>query len=297
MPVLPYPVDVSALNYLSRIGLRARVAVEGLMAGIHRSRSFGWNIEFADYREYTKGDDIRHIDWRVFARTDRFYIKQFEEETNMRVYLVLDQSRSMDYTSGDDSKLNYAATLAAVLAYLFVRQRDSVGLVSFDRQIRQFLPPRKSPHHLRRIWETLEGLEPGEETDVRGNLHSLAGMVRRRGLMILISDLLDDPEAMIHGLAHFRHKKFEVIVLHVLDPAEVEFPFRGNSIFQDMESTKWVETSPRAIRKAYREALEGFMETVRRGCHQANVDYEFLPTSTPVERALLRYLSLRASRS
>lgn len=296
MPSLTVRPDALPLKHLSRLGLRARTAVEGLISGIHRSHSYGWNVEFADFREYTRGDDIRYIDWKVFARTDRFFIKQFEEETNMRVYVVVDQSQSMAYRSNGNSKLAYACTLAAALSYLFVRQGDSVGLVAFDNEMRSYLPPRNSPPHLQRVWRTLEEMEAGGGTDVMRNLRYLAARVRRRGLLVLVSDLFDQPEQILKGLSHFRNKKFEVIAFQILDPAEIEFPFRGNTVFLDMESSSWVETSARAIRETYLSLFNSFLETVRRGCHQTGVDYQLIRTDTPVERALVQYLSLRLKR-
>lgn len=296
MPRLTIRPDALPLKHLSRLGLRARTAVEGLISGIHRSHAYGWNVEFADFREYTKGDDIRYIDWKVFARTDRFFIKQFEEETNMRVYVVVDQSQSMAYKSNGQGKIAYACTLAAALSYLFVRQGDSVGLVTFDKEMRAYLPPRNTPMHLQRVWKTLEELEPGGTTDVTRNLRYLAARVRRRGLLILISDLLDRPERVITGLSHFRHKKFEAIAFHILDPAEVEFPFQGNTVFRDMESRRWVETSARAVRDTYLDLFNSFLETVRGGCRQTGVDYQLIRTDIPIERALLQYLSLRLKR-
>jgi uncharacterized protein (DUF58 family) len=296
MPQLPQSSEALPLRHLSRLGLRARTAVEGLISGIHKSRSHGWNVEFADFREYTKGDDIRHIDWKVYARTERFFIKQFEEETNMRVYIVVDQSRSMAYTEGGTTKLEYACSLAAALSYLLIRQGDSVGLVTFDNEMREYLPPRNSPRHLELIWKVLEGIEAGGGTDVTANLHYLAARVRRRGLVILISDLFDRTRDVLKGLAHFRHKKFEVITFHVLDPAELEFPFEGNTLFLDMETDRSVETSPGSIRGNYLSLFDEFLEGVRRGCTQTGVDYHMIRTDTPVHLALLHYLSLRLKR-
>jgi len=296
MPHLPISTEALPLRHLSRLGLRARTAVEGLVSGIHKSRSHGWNVEFADFREYARGDDIRFIDWKVYARTERFYIRQFEEETNMRAYIVVDQSHSMGFSGNGQTKLEYASVLAAALSYLFVRQGDSVGLVTFDQAMREYLPPRNSPRHLELIWRTLERIEAGGATDVTGNLHYLAARVRRRGLVILVSDLMDRTRDLMKGLAHCRNKKFEVIVFHVLDPVEMEFPFEGNSIFLDMESDRRVETSPRAIREAYLALFDEFLDIVRRGCRQNGVDYHLMRTDIPVDLALLRYLSLRLKR-
>ncbi len=288
--------DFAMLRRLSRIGLRSKVAVEGALTGIHKSHAMGQNVEFADFREYVKGDDIRRLDWKVYARTDRLFIRQFEEETSMRVYLVLDQSRSMDYGSRETSKIEYASILASSLAYLFVQQLDSVGLVTFDSEIRDYLPPGGTPEHLLRLWETLEKVTPTKETEVTRNLRNLAARIRKRGLVILISDLFDETEEILKGLSYFRGRRFEVLVFQVLDPAELDFPFEGNVVFKDMENGGRVETSCRAVRDIYLRKMGEFLESVRRGCRQASVDYHLFNTGEPVGRGLTRYLSLRLKR-
>lgn len=289
--------DFSTLRHLSKIGLRSRIAVEGALSGIHKSHSMGQNVEFADFREYVKGDDIRNIDWKVYARTDRLYIRQFEEETSMRVYLVLDQSRSMSYGSGGTTKIEYASVLASSLAYMFVRQLDSVGLITFDETIREYIPTGSSPTHLVRLWSALEKVEASKKTEVPRNLRNLAAQISRRGLVILISDLFDEADDIIKGLGYFHGKKFEVVVFQVLDPAELEFPFEGNVIFKDMEIGSEVTTSCRAVKDIYLERMGAFLESVRRGCFQASIDYHLFNTRDPVGKSLMKYLSMRLRRA
>ena len=280
---------------ISKLGLRAREVVEGFSAGLHKSRAFGQNVEFAEFREYTKGDDIKHIDWKVYARTDRYYIKQFEEETAMKAYLLIDTSNSMGYATNPraQSKLVYSMNLAAALAYLLVKQNDSVGLASFSGHLQKFIPPRSSPQHLTEIWKTLEGIEAEGPTNIPQILHILANSMKKRGLLILLSDLYDHPMEIIRGLSHFRHKKFEVIVFHVMDHDELDFPFKGNFKFHDMETGDITECSARSIRSAYLEEINRFIEFIREGCFRANIDYCLLDTATPVDLALYKYLSHR----
>lgn len=278
---------------MSRVGLRARIAVEGFVQGLHKSHLKGFNVEFADFREYVKGDDIRHIDWRVYARTDRYYIRQFEEETSMRAYLIVDRSRSMEYGEGDAQKLNYACRVAAAISYMLVKQGDAVGLITFDKGVSQYLPPRSSPQQLRRIWNVLETLEGAGPTNIPETLHGLASTIKRRGLIILISDLLETPQHILRSLVHFRRKRFEVIVFHVLTRNEMELPFSGDFRFRDMENAEIVEASTRAIRVAYQREVEQYINEIERGCRQGNIDYQRLITSDDLNSALLAYLTRR----
>lgn len=286
-------VDPEGLAAASKIGLRARIAVEGFIQGLHKSNQKGFNVEFADFREYSKGDDTRHIDWRVYARTDKFFIRQYEEETSMRVYLIVDQSRSMEYGEGDRNKLNYACRAAAALAYLMVKQGDAVSLITFNQGVEQYLPPRNSPQQLQRVWQTLEGLEGSKATNIPETLHSLANTIKRRGLIILLSDLFDYPGKILKGLAHFRRKRFEVIAFHVLTRDEIEFPFSGDYKFRDMERDTQVETSSHAIRSAYLEEFRKYQTQMEKGCRQNSIDYELLDTSKDLNDALLAYLVRR----
>lgn len=286
-------VPPDTLAAVSRIGLRARIAVEGFIQGLHKSNLKGFNVEFADFREYVKGDDIRHIDWRVYARTDRFYIRQFEEETSMRAYIIVDRSRSMEFGEGDAQKLNYACRVAAAIAYLLVRQGDAVSLITFDKGVSQYLPPRNSPQQLRRIWNTLESLEGGGPTNIPETLQGLASTIKRRGLIILISDLLETPQGVLRSLAHFRRKRFEVIAFHVLTREEIDFPFSGDYRFRDMETAEVMEASSHAIRAAYQAEIEQYFQSIERGCRQGNIDYQRLNTSDDLTPALMSYLARR----
>lgn len=267
--------------------------MEGFIQGLHRSQQKGFNVEFADFREYTKGDDIRHVDWRVFARTDRFYIREFEEETSMRGYLLLDQSRSMDFGAGDRNKLDYACRLAAALAYLLVRQGDAASLTTFDQGVSRYLPPRNTPQQLQRIWSALETLEATGGSDIPRALHGLASTLKRRGLIVLISDLLEAPKRVLQALAHFRRKRFDVIVFHVLAAEELEFPYRGDYRFQDLETAERVEASSHAIREVYLNEFGRFLQVVERGCRQNAIDYVRMSTSEDLTRALGAYLTRR----
>jgi uncharacterized protein (DUF58 family) len=281
---------------LARIGgleLKARTVVEGFLSGLHRSPLKGFSVEFAEYRQYFPGDDLSTMDWKVFARTDRHYVKKFEEETNLRGQLLLDVSASMLYGSGAMTKLEYGSCLAASLAYLMTRQRDAAGLVTFDDEIRAVVPPSIRPGHLKSVLLTLERLEPGTRTDAARPLHQLADGLTKRGMIVLISDLLDEPVHVIDGLKHFRFRGNDVVVFHVLDPAELTFPFEAPARFQDLESGEVVTATPRSVRADYLSAMGGLLETYRRELRLAGIDYQLLQTSEPLDGALLAYLSAR----
>jgi len=220
---------------LSNMSLRARLVVEGYIIGQHKSPFHGFSVEFAEHRAYGPGDEIRHVDWKLFAKTDRYFVKQYEEETNLRSYIILDTSRSMDYKSGSVSKLEYGNYLAAALSYLMLNQQDGVGLVLFDNKIQKFLPPRSIPSQINAILTHLDNVGPGEDTNIGIVLHEMAERIKKRGLVILISDLLDEPDTIIGGLKHFRHNKQEIIVFHILDRKELEFDFNDRTRFKDYE--------------------------------------------------------------
>ena len=291
----PKYLDPAALSKIGGLELVARLVVEGFISGLHKSPYQGYSVEFAEHRQYSPGDEIKHIDWKVYAKSDRFYVKRFEEETNLRAYILLDCSGSMGYGDGI-SKLDYACYLAASLAYLMLRQRDSVGLVAFDEGIRRYIPPRGEPSHLHVITTALEEAEPGGETSVAGAIHQLATRLKRRGLIILISDLLDEPEEVIKGLKLLRHRKHEVIVMHVLHPHELELPFEGMTIFRDPETGRTLKADPSAIRGEYRRRVEEFIRAYKTGCGANYIDYVLMNTSTPFDHALSAYLSRRRAR-
>jgi uncharacterized protein (DUF58 family) len=279
---------------LSSMELRAHLVVEGFIAGLHRSPYHGFSVEFAEHRPYMPGDEIRHLDWKIYGRTDRFYIKQYEEETNLKAYLIVDSSSSMGYASpGHLPKVQYAAYLAASLAYMMIKQQDAVGLALFDEAINTFLPPHATKAYLKQILVALDRIRAGNGTVAGRSLHLVAERIKRRGLVIILSDLFDNPDEIIAALKHFRHKKNEVIVMHVLDPLERTFAFSNDATFRDMETREQMVTRPWFIQQSYREAMEAFVERYKRECREHHIDYVLLDTQTPFDVALLQYLNKR----
>ncbi len=292
----PYKyLDPEALSRLKNLNLAARTVVEGYFAGMHKSPHKGFSIEFAEHREYTPGIDPRHIDWRVFGRRDKLYVKQYEEETCLRCHVVLDKSASMGYKSDGQplTKLEYGSYLAASLVYLITFQHDSAGLITFDTKVRDRIAPRQGPGHLRVLMDKLEQTAPGGETGIAGILHELAETLPRRSLVVIVSDLFDDPHTLVAALKHFRYKKHEVVVLHTLDTAEVTFPFDDVTRIEDMENAREVVSDPRAFRKQYLEELARFLEIVRTGCTTSQIDYVLAETSRPFDLFLGTYLARR----
>jgi len=289
-------LDPAVLARIGSLELRARTIVEGFLSGLHRSPLKGFSVEFAEYRQYLPGDDLSTMDWKVYARTDRHYVKKFEEETNLRGYLVLDVSASMTYGSGAMTKLEYGSCLAASLAYLMKRQRDAAGLVTFDDRILEFTAPSIRPGHLRAILVTLDRLTAGRQTETGRPLHQLADAIGKRGLVVLISDLLDDPARVIEGLKHFRFRGSDVLVFHVLDHAERTFPFERPVRFRDLETGDEVLAAPHMVRERYLAELETLTSTYRRELALAGIDYTLLDTSEPLDAALLSYLAVRGRR-
>jgi uncharacterized protein (DUF58 family) len=286
--------DPRVLAGISNLYLRARWVVEGLMSGIHRSRSKGFSVEFEEHREYSPGDEIRRIDWKALGKFDRYFIKEYEDETNLRAYLLLDTSGSMDYASDGITKFDYGCTLTASLAYLILKQQDAAGLVAFSDRVETFIPPKAKRDYLLQILHALENRGPSGETNVGKILEEIAGQIRRRGLVILVSDLLDEPEKILKGLRLFRFKGNDVIVFHLLDPAELDLPFDGNILFEDLEELNLrVVADPRTIRKTYRQVVEEFTGRIRKECHENSIDYQLISTSTPLDQALASYLSWR----
>jgi len=286
-------LDPKVLSQVAGLELRARLVVEGFVSGLHRSPYHGFSVEFAEHREYSPGDEIRHIDWHVFGKSDRYYVKRYEEETNLRCSILLDASASMGYSSGGMTKLEYASSMAAALAFMMLRQGDSVGLVTFGEKIREYVPPRGVSDHFQVILGALERAEPASKTDIAAIGHEFAERVRRRGLIVLFSDLFDDPQRIRVSLGHFRHRKHEVIVFHVLDEAERTFPFEDMMLFKGMESGEEVLTDPRLLRARYLEKLGEYLETLKRAMRELGIDYVPLTTSTPFDRALVEYLGIR----
>lgn len=287
-------LDPAVVARLGTLELKARTIVEGVLSGLHRSPFKGFSVEFAEYRQYMSGDDLATIDWKVYARSDRYYVKKFEEETNLDCHLILDVSGSMAYGSRGMTKLEYGQCLAASLGYLMNRQRDAVGLMAFDDRIVSLLPASARPGHLRALLVTLDRLRVGKETSVARPMRQLCEALTKRGLVVLISDLLDDPEAVVRGLKHFQFRGSDVIVFHVLDPDELEFPFDRATRFEDLETDEEVMAVPRLVREHYLKEMGGLIERYKRELGSAGIDYTVLPTSQPLELALLSYLSTRA---
>ncbi len=291
-------LDPQTLAKLQGLELRARSIVEGYVSGVHRSPFHGFSIEFAEHREYSPGDDLRYVDWKVFGKTDKFYLKQYEEETNLVSYILLDTSESMRYQSAAAplSKLEYAQCIAASLSHLILQQQDSVGMVTFDNEVRTLVRPSSNPSHLKQLLHVMENTVPERKTKTGPIFHDLAERFKRRGLVLILSDLFDDVPSMMAGLKHLRHRRHDVIVFHVLDPAELDFPFRQTTLFRGMEQFPDVLTDPRALRRAYLEEFNKFLNAVSRGCRAQRADYVLLRTDESLEIALSSYLAARMSR-
>lgn len=287
-------LNPEVVSRLSSIELKARLVVEGFIVGLHRSPYHGFSVEFAEHRQYMPGDDFKHIDWKVYAKSDRFFIKQFEEETNLKAYILLDASNSMGYKSDGISKLEYGSYLAASLSYLALRQQDAPGLLVYDEKIRSYIPPKGSRSHINPILRQLSDTVASSKTDASVAFHELADRIKRRGLVIVISDLLDDPDKMLLGLKHFRHRRHEVIVFHVLDPYERNFAYKSEARFKDMETGKELLTDPWQIRGEYMTRLEDYLEWISKSCRDSHIDYHLLDTSIPFDRALFGYLAKRS---
>ena len=289
-------IDPTILNSLDNLEMRARVIVEGFLSGLHRSPAKGFSVEFKDYRHYQRGDDMRHVDWKLYGRSDRMFIKQYEDETNLRCFLLLDSSASMAYSSSSTgmNKLEYGRTLASALAYFIMRQRDAVGLITFDDALRDYLPAMCRQPHLLRILRTLSELKPGANTNIVKPLQELAMNLNRKSLVILISDLLNDEAEVITALRQLRAMGNEVIVFHVLDQEELNFSFSESSEFIDMETQESHVTSPGAIRNVYLENLATYLNYCRSECQKGAVDYCLLNTSEPLDKALYSYMTRRA---
>jgi uncharacterized protein (DUF58 family) len=290
---MPDLADPKTLSQISRLQLRARRVVEGVLSGLHRSPYHGFSVEFAQHREYTPGDEIRTIDWKVFGRSDRYYVKEFEEETNLKAYLLLDASTSMTYRSGPLSKLAYAQVVAAALTSLLLQQRDAVGLVVFDDAVRRYLPPRSLASHFTQILEELEAVQPVPKTNVGHTLHEMAERINRRGLIVILSDLFGDPDDIMLGLKHFRHRRHEVIVVQIVDRDELEFPFQDLTKFEGLEGEPELMVDPRGVREEYLRQWGRFVATLERGCRETGIDWVQMPTDQPVDRALSHYLAGR----
>ncbi|OVE82375.1 hypothetical protein BVY04_01170 [bacterium M21] len=289
-------VDHRVITRLSRLSVLPRGLVEGSFAGMHRSPHHGASVEFAEYRKYVPGDDIRHIDWRAYAKTDRYYLKEFEADTNMRLYIVVDCSASMNFSGEHGSKFEYARKLAATLAYLTIHQGDHVGLQAFNEELVLDIPPHGSPTHLKAIFDTLGEITPKGKTDVAGVLHTLAEKFRRRALVIVISDLFTDLQSLMDSFHHMRFCKHDIAVFHLLDPQEIEFDFDRPIRFQDLESKFSLVTEPGTIQNDYRSLMDQYMKRVRKGCTEHGADYQVVSTDQHFEEVLCPFLLERVRR-
>ncbi len=305
---MPKLLDPQTLAKLKGLRLRAQHIVEGYVAGLHRSPFQGFSVEFAEHREYAPGDDLRYVDWKVFGKSDRVYLKQYEEETNLIGYLVLDVSESMRYGSGQEaigtgqdagaklSKLEYAQTAAAALAYLILHQQDSVGLATFDREVRQVVRPSSSATQLNQLLAVMQDAAGREKTATGPIFHDLAERFTRRGVVVILSDLFDDVDAMLSGLKHFRSRRHDVVVMHVMDPAELDFDFHQPTLFKGLEAAGDLLCEPARLRAGYLAEVNAFLKQVATGCRSQGADYLLLRTDQPIDAILARWLAHRQRR-
>jgi uncharacterized protein (DUF58 family) len=291
-------LDPLTLAKVRGLELQARLVVEGYLSGQHKSPYHGFSVEFAQHREYVPGDDIKHIDWKVYGRTGRFYLKQYEEETNLVCWILLDVSESMRYCSAEGlSKYDYACMSAAALAYLVLHQADAVGLVTFDRQVRSFLKPSTQPSHLKEMIRVMNQGVGAEKSHIGPLFHDLAERINRRAIIFILSDMFDEVPQLLAGLKHLRHKRHEVVLWHILDGAELTFPFQESTLFRGLEQYPELLTDPRSLRASYLEQVELFLHELKRGCRDQNIDYVQLRTDTPLNVALSSYLAHRQMRT
>jgi uncharacterized protein (DUF58 family) len=286
-------LDPDTIAKITRLELRARKVVEGFISGMHRSPVFGHSVEFVQHREYTAGDDLRHLDWKVWSKTDRYYIKQYEAETNLRCNLIVDVSESMHYGRGALNKYNYACTAAACIAYLVLRQQDAAGCITFDSDVRQVIPARSQMTHIDAVCNAMHVSKPREKTDIEKILRRVTESVHSRGLIVIVSDLLVDREPLFRALEMLCHRRHDILIFHVLDEDEVTFPFTGTTRFEGMEEIAQLTCDPRALRDGYIEALEEYLVEVRRGCARQGIDYCLVHTGEYIDAVLSKFLHHR----
>lgn len=288
-------LNPSIVSKLNSFELKARLVVEGFMVGLHKSPYHGFSVEFTEHRPYMHGDSIKDIDWKVYGKTEKFFIKQYEEETNLRSYILLDSSRSMQFSSGKNiSKLEYGATLVAALSYLMVKQKDAVGLTIYSDEIKKYFPPKASKAYLQEILKSLSAVSASDKTNTASCLNTIAEKIKRRGLVIIVSDLFDDVNSILKALKHFRYLKNEVIVFQLLDPLERSFSFGNDAIFKDLETEEEMTTRPYQIQKAYQQAMNDFVGTIKKECLNSNIEYNLIDTSTNFDKALFSYIQKRS---
>lgn len=279
---------------LQNMELRARLVVEGFITGLHRSPYHGFSVEFAEHRQYRPGDEIKYIDWKIYSRTDRYYVKQFEEETNLRSMIAVDCSASMGYASeGNITKFQYATYLAASLSYLVMKQKDAVGIALYDTEVKTYLPSRAKMSYIRELIHALDSATPASTTGTAQALDRLAERISRRSLVVIMSDFFDEPESVYSALKHFRHQKHDVLVVQILDPRELDFKFGWAATFKDMESSEEIITQPFQVQAAYSNAVQQFINNLKRECHNSNVHYLLVNTAEPFDKVLTEYLVRR----
>jgi len=286
-------IDPQTLMRIKSLQMRARIVVQGFLSGLHRSPHHGFSVEFSEYREYSPGDDLRHLDWKLFARSDRYYIKRFEEETNLRCHILVDMSRSMGFGTLAFNKIDYARTMAATLAYFLAMQRDAVGLVTFDQEIAEITPARYRPGHLHRLMICLERAVAGKSTNLAAPLEQIAGMVSKRGMVVLISDLLAPVEALKQHLGYLRSVGHEVLLLRVLDPAEIDFSFSKPAMFQDMETGRDLYIDPEVAKAQYTAGFGKHAADLQTMCRELGIDFYQMPTNRPLELAMSDFVQSR----
>jgi len=288
-------LDPSFISKLNSLELKARLVVEGFMVGMHKSPYHGFSVEFSQHRAYMQGDNLKDVDWKVFGKTEKYFIKQYEEETNLRCNIFLDTSNSMAYSSGNNiSKLDYSITLAAALSYLMVHQQDAVGLTLYAEKINKYLPPKSSRAYLQEILKILANVKASEKTNTAMSLSETAEKLKRKGLVVIISDFFDEIDSVLKAIKHFSYMNSEIIVFQVLDPMEKSFSFGKDAIFKDLETGDELTTQPYQIQKAYREAMVEFTGRIKTECLNSNIDYNLIDTSDPYDKALLRYIQKRS---
>lgn len=286
-------LSTHTLSSINTLEFLAKKIVEGFISGLHKSPFHGFSVEFSQHKPYIQGDNLRFMDWKVYARTDRYYIKQFEEETNLRCSLLLDISRSMEFKSAVLSKIQYASILTAALSYILLKQRDATGLVLFDEHIKKSLPPKAVQIYIQEILNALDTIECGPDTNINNALHTVAEKIKKRGLIILISDLLDDPEKILSGIKHLRYNQHEIIVFHIVDEQEINFNYNGEFVFVDLENNDKIKTDSRFIQEDYTQRFKAHCEFFKTKFQDNMVDYVLLKTSESIEKALYRFFLKR----
>ncbi len=284
----------SVISKINSMELRARLVVEGFMVGLHKSPYHGFSVEFTEHRPYLQGDNLKDVDWKAYGKTERFFIKQYEEETNLRSYILLDTSRSMSYASaGNITKLDYASTLVAALSYLMIKQQDAVGLALYSDKINSYIPPKATKTYLLQILKQIASLKASSTTNTASSLNLIAEKIKRRGLVIIVSDLFDDINSILKSLKNFSYLKNEVIVFQILDPLERSFSFGADAVFKDLETEEEITTQPYQIQKAYRESMGEFLRRIKSECLNSNIEYNLVETSMPFDKALFSYIQKR----